>query len=421
MKRWRDGGDPAAKRARHIEDDDRNLMVNFLPEEVDEGQLRQMFEPSGEIERVKLMTDDQGRSKRFGFVRFVNADDAREAIKNLHGLELNGKRLRVAYAHNTSGSRESGGPKLYMSGFGTQFTAEQLEALCSEYGTVRQVKVLPIEEHPKGVGFVTFDTQAEAENCKNKLDNLEFEVAGKKDCLTVRWAKAAPDEPSKGAGGGGARAAPFDSVFPRGQDQFQMQQQMLMMQLQQMAQLHALLGQGMGVMLNPMMGMMPQAPQPGMGAAPGMGMAAPGGFGAVGALPPMPAIGAMPPIPAMQGMPPMGAIPGMPPMGAMGAPGMLAIQGAPSGGDGSDICLFCRGFTEASEALARQIFSQFGVVTKVDIPRDPVTQRARNYCFVHMQDVTAAQAACAALDNSTLPGSDRTLQVSFRRAGPGPK
>ena len=72
------------------------LFVGNLSWNTEETSLRDMFEAHGEVEDVRIITDrDTGRSRGFGFVTFVNSDDAKNAMEALNGTELDGRNLNV--------------------------------------------------------------------------------------------------------------------------------------------------------------------------------------------------------------------------------------------------------------------------------------------------------------------------------------
>lgn len=50
------------------------------------------------VKRTRLLYDAAGKSKGAGFVEFQQASDASEAIKNLSGSEVDGKRVIVQIA-----------------------------------------------------------------------------------------------------------------------------------------------------------------------------------------------------------------------------------------------------------------------------------------------------------------------------------
>lgn len=72
------------------------LFVGSLSWNTSEDGLRQAFEPYGEIEFARIITDrDTGRSRGFGFVTFANRDDAVNAMSELDGTELDGRTIKV--------------------------------------------------------------------------------------------------------------------------------------------------------------------------------------------------------------------------------------------------------------------------------------------------------------------------------------
>lgn len=79
----------------------RNLYVKNLNEDFTDNHLREMFEPYGRITSHKVMLDEEGRSRRFGFVAFENPQSALAAVIGLNGKQLGDNRyLYVARALN---------------------------------------------------------------------------------------------------------------------------------------------------------------------------------------------------------------------------------------------------------------------------------------------------------------------------------
>ena len=61
--------------------------------------MRELFTSYGELEEVKLIIDRMtGRSKGFGFVKFVNEDDAARALEELNEKEVDGRNIKVTVA-----------------------------------------------------------------------------------------------------------------------------------------------------------------------------------------------------------------------------------------------------------------------------------------------------------------------------------
>ena len=71
------------------------LYVGNLSYSVNDSTLRALFEPFGNIESARVISDrDTGSSKGFGFVEMSDAD-GQKAMGALNGQELEGRALRV--------------------------------------------------------------------------------------------------------------------------------------------------------------------------------------------------------------------------------------------------------------------------------------------------------------------------------------
>lgn len=58
--------------------------------------MRELFETIGPVQSCAIVTDaETGQSKGFGFVNMPKAGDAKVAIHQLNGHELDGETLRV--------------------------------------------------------------------------------------------------------------------------------------------------------------------------------------------------------------------------------------------------------------------------------------------------------------------------------------
>jgi len=75
----------------------------------DEG-LRQAFERFGEVIDARVITDrDTGRSRGFGFVTFAEESDAINAMSQMSGAELDGRRIKVDIAQERRPREGRGG------------------------------------------------------------------------------------------------------------------------------------------------------------------------------------------------------------------------------------------------------------------------------------------------------------------------
>ena len=74
----------------------KNIFVGNLSFNTSEDELRQLFEPYGQVDRVSIMTDrDTGRSRGFGFVEMASDEEGEKAIAGLNGSQVGGRTLNV--------------------------------------------------------------------------------------------------------------------------------------------------------------------------------------------------------------------------------------------------------------------------------------------------------------------------------------
>ena len=96
-----------------------NIYVGNLSHSSTEDGLRQLFEQFGAVSTVKIITDKfTGSSRGFAFVEMPVADEAKQAIENTNGVDLDGRNLRVNEARpvEARGDRDSRGPRPQRSG-----------------------------------------------------------------------------------------------------------------------------------------------------------------------------------------------------------------------------------------------------------------------------------------------------------------
>jgi len=73
----------------------KTIYVGNLPFNASETELRELFEQHGTVHSIKLMTDrETGQPRGFGFVE-MDGTEADAAIKELDGVDLSGRTLRV--------------------------------------------------------------------------------------------------------------------------------------------------------------------------------------------------------------------------------------------------------------------------------------------------------------------------------------
>ncbi|XP_055951508.1 polyadenylate-binding protein 1-like 2 [Argiope bruennichi] len=73
-----------------------NLVVKNLPKSIDDKILKDIFSSCGTVLSVKVVTYQNGDSKGYGFVQFESEKSANEAISKLHGTIIHGRNILVS-------------------------------------------------------------------------------------------------------------------------------------------------------------------------------------------------------------------------------------------------------------------------------------------------------------------------------------
>lgn len=86
------------------------LFVGSLSWNVTDDQLNEFFSSVGTVVSATVITDrDSGRSKGFGFVEMSSDDEAKKAIDELNGKELDGRAVTVNEARPKEDRPRGGG------------------------------------------------------------------------------------------------------------------------------------------------------------------------------------------------------------------------------------------------------------------------------------------------------------------------
>ncbi|KAH3743197.1 polyadenylate binding protein [Pelomyxa schiedti] len=167
-----------------------NVYVKQLDLSVDASKLQKLFEQFGPITSCLVACDKTGNSKGFGFVNFLNHEDAQKALclnqKSVEGYTSGTELLYVArHQIKTERSVElrrqlepstpgvvapNVGTNLYVRNLVDSVTDEVLTNLFSPYGAVQSATVMRDSKGlSKGFGFVKFST---ADECQRAIHNL---------------------------------------------------------------------------------------------------------------------------------------------------------------------------------------------------------------------------------------------------------
>ncbi|OAX41953.1 polyadenylate binding protein [Rhizopogon vinicolor AM-OR11-026] len=176
-----------------------NIFIKNLDESIDNKALHDTFAAFGEVLSCKVATDEQGRSKGYGFVHYETAEFADAAIRHVNGMLLNDKKVYVGH-HISRKERQSKLDEmkaqftnLYVKNLDVEVTQEEFEALFNKYGDVTSAIIQVDEEgKSKGFGFVNYASHDEAQRAVDGLHDTE--INGKKLFVSRAQKKAEREE-----------------------------------------------------------------------------------------------------------------------------------------------------------------------------------------------------------------------------------
>ncbi|GET87727.1 RNA recognition motif, putative [Leishmania tarentolae] len=152
-----------------------NLFIRYLPREVDDNSLREIFSAFGTITSSMVMRDIySGQSLGTAFVRYEEHEEALRAMRDAHGMPLFGKTVSVQWAKQQHDNTPAGQErlkmnKLFLRNVPLEVTEEDLANLVGPYGSVKKVTMhndtAPLIDatERRRIVFITFAEQGAAE------------------------------------------------------------------------------------------------------------------------------------------------------------------------------------------------------------------------------------------------------------------
>ncbi|XP_069372475.1 polyadenylate-binding protein 1b [Paralichthys olivaceus] len=163
-----------------------NVYIKNFGDDMDEESLRELFSKYGNAMSIRVMTDDSGKSRGFGFVSFERHEDAQKAVDEMNGKEMNGKLIYVGRAQKkverqTELKRKFEqmkqdrmtryqGVNLYVKNLDDGLDDERLRKEFSPFGTITSAKVMMEGGRSKGFGFVCFSSPEEATKAVTEMN-----------------------------------------------------------------------------------------------------------------------------------------------------------------------------------------------------------------------------------------------------------
>jgi polyadenylate-binding protein len=124
-----------------------NIYVKNIPVEVTDEEFRELFEKFGDVTSASLARDQEnGKSRGFGFVNFINHEHAATAVDDLNGKDFKHEReeeLRKSYeAARIEKASKYQGVNLYVKNLDDDVDDEKLRELFTPFGAITSAKVM---------------------------------------------------------------------------------------------------------------------------------------------------------------------------------------------------------------------------------------------------------------------------------------
>jgi len=165
-----------------------NIYVKNIPEDVEEEELKKLFETCGETTSVAIMKDEAGKSKGFGFINFEEPDAASDAVDKYDGHAIREDKVLVVCRAQKKAEREAelrakfdqerkeraekfAGANLYLKNLSDTVDDAQLRELFNEFGTIISCKIMRDPAGAsRGSGFVAFSSPEEATRAVTEMN-----------------------------------------------------------------------------------------------------------------------------------------------------------------------------------------------------------------------------------------------------------
>uniref|UniRef100_A0A665TKD9 Poly(A) binding protein, cytoplasmic 1-like n=1 Tax=Echeneis naucrates TaxID=173247 RepID=A0A665TKD9_ECHNA len=164
-----------------------NVYVKNFGEDYSDDKFKEVFSAFGRTLSVRVMKDERGHSRGFGFVNYANHEDAQKVVLDeMNGKELNGKIIYVGRAQKRlerqgelkrkfeqikqDRIQRYQGVNLYVKNLDDSIDDERLRREFAPYGTITSAKVMTDGSQSKGFGFVCFSSPEEATKAVTEMN-----------------------------------------------------------------------------------------------------------------------------------------------------------------------------------------------------------------------------------------------------------
>ena len=153
-----------------------NIFIKNLAADIDNKMLHDTFNQFGTILSCKVVQNDGGAAKGYGFVHFATQESADRAVAEVNQMLLNGSQVFVGVFERKDrkiNNLTKTYTNLYIKHFDPKIEEEKLKAFFEEHGSIHSIKVLTDES--KGVAFLSYSDHESATTAVTLLHDTEPE------------------------------------------------------------------------------------------------------------------------------------------------------------------------------------------------------------------------------------------------------
>lgn len=164
-----------------------NVYIKNFGDELNDDRIRDIFGGYGKIISAKVMTDELGKSRGFGFVSYEEPEAAEKAVDAVNGMDLGNSKILYAGRAQKKAERQAElkdkfekikmerinryqGVNLYVKNLDDVVDDERLRKEFSLFGTITSARVMSEGGRSKGFGFVCFSSPEEATKAVTEMN-----------------------------------------------------------------------------------------------------------------------------------------------------------------------------------------------------------------------------------------------------------
>jgi polyadenylate-binding protein len=151
-----------------------NIFIKNLDLTIGHKELYDTFSNFGTILSCKVATDEEGRSKGFGFVHFEGSEAADGAIATVNGKLLKSKQVYVGKfvsKRERLKQEEASWTNVYIKDIDPEISDEELRIKFSQFGEITSAIIMRNDQNvSRGFGFVAFTNHESATRAVNTMN-----------------------------------------------------------------------------------------------------------------------------------------------------------------------------------------------------------------------------------------------------------